>query len=73
LGDRSGVREFTSSQSWRRLIPASISHRRYRIVWLGAASLSAIERETMHVPMAPRVISNGIARAKLTSALLMAF
>ena len=31
--------------------------------------LKAIPREAMHVPTAPRVISNGITRAKLTSAL----
>jgi hypothetical protein len=41
----------------------------YRIPPLGTPSLSAIQRKAMHVPMAPRVISNGIARAKLTSAL----
>jgi hypothetical protein len=52
-----------------RIMLALCLGRRYRIVWLGAASLSAIQREAMHVPMAPRVISNGIAGAKLTSAL----
>jgi hypothetical protein len=41
----------------------------YRIPPLGTPSLSAIQRKAMHVPMAPRVISNGIAGAKLTSAL----
>jgi len=51
--------------AWRK----APGNRCYRIVRLRVSPLKAIQREAMHVPTAPRVISNGITRAKLTSAL----
>jgi hypothetical protein len=78
ISRRSTVKSLCSTSSWPGTClnglntpgaTASISRRRYRIVWLGVPPLSAIQREAMHVPTAPRVISNGTTRAKLTSAL----